>query len=94
MHRCANVFPIVGGRKAEHLKGTIDALGIKLTPKDVEEIELATSFDVSFPLNLLFEGQKTPSLKGSNVVMTKLSAYIDTVDRPKPIEPREKVGGQ
>jgi hypothetical protein len=49
------VYPIVGGRKIEHLKGNIEALGIDLSDEEVDEIEGAASFDLGFPLNFLFE---------------------------------------
>lgn len=89
MHKTPNVFPIVGGRKIEHLKGNIEALKIKLSPEDIEEIENAAPFDYGFPLNFLFMGFKTPSLKGSDIFLTKMSAHIDVMEHPKPIEPRQ-----
>ena len=92
MHKTPNVFPIVGGRKTEHLKGNIDALSIKLTPEDIEDIEDAHPFNPGFPLNFLFMGQKTPSGKGSDVFLTQMSTHLDVPERPRPVEPREKVG--
>ena len=94
MHKTPNVFPIVGGRKIEHLKSNIEALNIKLSAKDIEEIEDAYPFNIGFPLNFLFMGQKTPTLKGSDVFLTKMSAHIDVTERTKPVEPREKAGGE
>lgn len=90
MHKTPNVFPIVGGRKIDHLRGNIEALSIKLTPEDIEEIESAYPFDPGFPLNFLFMGQKTASGKGSDVFLTKMSAHLDVPERPRPIEPRSK----
>ena len=92
MHKTANVFPIVGGRKVDHLKGNIAALSIKLTPEDIEEIDDAYPFDHGFPLNFLFRGMKTPSARGQDSWLIQASgAYLDTPHRPQPIEPREKV---
>ena len=51
MHKAPYVFPIVGGRKLEHLKGNIDALSIELTDEDMAEIEGAVPFDPGFPFN-------------------------------------------
>jgi hypothetical protein len=90
MHKTANVFPIVGGRKPEHLKGNIEALKIKLTPEEIEEIESAYPFDHGFPNNFLFLGMKEPSLRGQDMLMTKMHTHIDTAERPKPIEPRQE----
>ena len=93
MHKTANVFPIVGGRKIDHLKSNIEALSIKLTPEDIEEIDDAFPFDYGFPLNFLFNS-KQPSARAEDLWLVQASgAYLDTPHRPKPIEPREKAEG-
>lgn len=51
------VFPIVGGRKVEHLKGNIEALGVELTQQEIDEIEDTEDFDVGFPTSFLFGGK-------------------------------------
>ena len=89
MHKTQNVFPIIGGRKVDHLKGNIEALSIKLSPEDIEEIEGAVPFDYGFPMNFLFMGIKAPTLKGSDVFLTKMATHIDVPERPKPIDPRK-----
>jgi hypothetical protein len=43
------VFPIVGGRKVEHLLANVEALSIALTPEQVVFIESVIPFDVGFP---------------------------------------------
>jgi hypothetical protein len=53
MHKSPYVFPIVGGRKIEHLKANIEALNLNLSVKDIKEIEGAVSFDIGFPQKLL-----------------------------------------
>ncbi|KAI4178604.1 MAG: hypothetical protein L6R41_008315, partial [Letrouitia leprolyta] len=55
MHKSPYVFPIVGGRKVEHLKGNIEALKVELTDEEVDEIDSAVPFQVGFPMNMLFE---------------------------------------
>ncbi|KAF2129463.1 aryl-alcohol dehydrogenase-like protein [Dothidotthia symphoricarpi CBS 119687] len=50
-----HVYPIVGGRKIEHLKGNIEALALELSQEEVDDIESAVEFDIGFPLNLLYE---------------------------------------
>lgn len=57
MHKTPYVFPIVGGRKVEHLKGNIEALGLGLTDEDVEEIETGYDFDMGFPYDFLGGGK-------------------------------------
>lgn len=54
MHKAPYVYPIVGGRKVEHLQGNIEALGVKLTQEEIDGIEDAEPFDIGFPLNMLF----------------------------------------
>jgi len=53
MHKTPCVFPIVGGRKVEHLKGNVEALGLELSDKDIKEIDGAAPFDVGCPMNFL-----------------------------------------
>lgn len=53
MAKAPYVFPIVGGRKVEHLEANIKALDIKLTPDQVKSLESVVSFDLGFPQNLL-----------------------------------------
>ena len=48
-----NVFPIVGGRKIEHLKENIRSLSIKLTDKQIEKLESVQPLDVGFPSNIV-----------------------------------------
>lgn len=49
MQKTTHVFPIVGGRKIEHLKANIEALSIALTPEQIEYLESVVPFDVGFP---------------------------------------------
>ena len=91
MHKTPNVFPIVGGRKIDHLKGNIEALSIKLTPEDIEEIEDSAPFDPGFPMNFLFMGHKSPTAKGSDIWIQQRSTHLDSNERPRPIEPRTQV---
>ncbi|KAK7753646.1 hypothetical protein SLS62_004268 [Diatrype stigma] len=54
LHKAPYVFPIVGGRTVDHLRGNIEALSLALDPSDVREIEDAAPFDIGFPLNFLY----------------------------------------
>ncbi|KAL2831944.1 NADP-dependent oxidoreductase domain-containing protein [Aspergillus pseudoustus] len=53
LQKVPNVFPIVGGRKVEHLHDNMQALKIKLTPKQFEYLESVKPFEVGFPQNML-----------------------------------------
>ena len=86
MHKAPYVFPIVGGRKVEHLKGNIEALGLELSDEDVAEIEASVPFDLGFPTNFL--SQKPGGAQGpGDVWLTYLAGTFDYVERSKPIKP-------
>jgi len=92
MHKTPYVFPIVGGRKVEHLKGNIAALGISLSEDDLEEIEKAYVFDPGFPHTFLsgtlFSGASPTGAKGpGDVWLTKLMGNFDWVPTEKSIGP-------
>jgi hypothetical protein len=50
------VFPIIGGRKLEHLTSNINALNIHLSEAEMKEIEAATSFNLGYPYTALSGG--------------------------------------
>ncbi|EKG21935.1 Aldo/keto reductase [Macrophomina phaseolina MS6] len=80
------VFPIVGGRKIEHLKANIDALDIVLTEREIEDIEAAVPFEHGFPMDVVFEfhgAQKYNSrMTSKDVVMLKCASYLE---EPEPV---------
>ena len=49
MHKTPYVFPICGCRKVSYLKANIEALSLKLTDEEIDEIENAVPFDLGFP---------------------------------------------
>ena len=49
MHKAPYVFPIIGGRKVEHLHANIEALDIALSDEQIKELESAVPFDIGFP---------------------------------------------
>ena len=58
MQKTPNVFPIIGGRKVEHLMANIQALKIHLTDKQIQELEGVVPFDVGFPTSMIGEDPK------------------------------------
>jgi hypothetical protein len=72
MHKVPYVFPLVGGRKIEHLQDNIKALSIPLTQKQVEFLEEQSPFDPGFPITMIvclfhqsrFEGRSRTVLLG------------------------------
>lgn len=53
MHKAPFVFPIIGGRKVEHLQANSEALSISLSPEQVKFIDDVLPFDVGFPAKLI-----------------------------------------
>ncbi|EED13319.1 norsolorinic acid reductase, putative [Talaromyces stipitatus ATCC 10500] len=53
MQKTPYFYPIIGGRKVEHLKANIEALKLRLTPEDVAEIETGYNFDIGFTHNFI-----------------------------------------
>jgi len=63
MQKTPYVFPIIGGRKIEHLHANIEALKISLSHKHLEAIENVLPFDLGFPGILFGNGlEETTSL--------------------------------
>jgi aryl-alcohol dehydrogenase-like predicted oxidoreductase len=88
MKKSPYVFPIVGGRKVDHLKGNIEALSLELSDDDIKEIEDANAFDIGFPMNFLGgpNGVKTPS----DVWLTNMAGIVDHVKAPEAIPPTKQ----
>ena len=53
MHKTPYVFPIIGGRKVEHLKQNVQALDISLSPEQIQRIDNAKPLDVGFPYDMI-----------------------------------------
>lgn len=90
-HKAPYVFPIIGGRKLEHLKGNIAALDVSLTRAELEEIDNGYSFDPGFPHTFLsgtMFGEVAPKggYEPGEVWLTKMSGNFDWVGTPKSIE--------
>ncbi|KAI0691100.1 aryl-alcohol dehydrogenase [NADP(+)] [Cytidiella melzeri] len=56
MQKVPYVFPIIGGRKVEHLHANIEALEISLSKEQVSYLESIVPFDKGFPFNLFGDG--------------------------------------
>ena len=77
MQKTPYVFPIVGGRKIDHLKGNIAGLSLELSDEDIKEIEDAIPFDPGFPMTML--GGDRP---GAGWLMS-MGGHQDFVHPPK-----------
>ncbi|KAI0168835.1 norsolorinic acid reductase [Hypoxylon sp. FL1284] len=89
-HKTPYVFPIVGGRKVEHLRSNVDAITISLSEEEMKAISDASLFDPGFPMNFIFGGSWKLDFTASDVFPTKWTAHIDSVPPAKPIPPRHQ----
>ncbi len=76
MHKYPYVYPIVGGRKVEHLKSNIEALSLELSEEEVAEIEKESGMKPEFPEAIIGNGKQ-----GS--VATVMAGPIKLVEGPK-----------
>ncbi|TFY67120.1 hypothetical protein EVG20_g4052 [Dentipellis fragilis] len=56
LHKTPYVFPIVGGRKIEHLHANIEALSIALSKEQIAYLESILPFDPGFPSSMIGDG--------------------------------------
>ncbi|KAK0436230.1 NADP-dependent oxidoreductase domain-containing protein [Armillaria borealis] len=80
MQKTTNVFPIIGGRKVEHLKLNLDALDITLSKEQIEYLDGAVPFDPGFSTTMVGDGSTYNIFLASTAKMAKLPAL-------QPIEP-------
>ncbi|KAF2010058.1 norsolorinic acid reductase [Aaosphaeria arxii CBS 175.79] len=91
-HKYPYVFPIVGGRKIEHLKGNIEALGLRLSDEEVEDIDSAADFEIGFPMSFLYEfsGSKYNwKMNSEDVGLLKFAGHLQTVPNQFGVEPKQ-----
>lgn len=53
MQKAPYVFPIIGGRKVEHLEANLEGLEIVLTPEHIKYLENAAPYDLGFPVGMI-----------------------------------------
>ncbi|KAJ9125652.1 putative aryl-alcohol dehydrogenase aad14 [Naganishia vaughanmartiniae] len=84
LQKAPYVFPIVGGRKVEHLKSNIKALEIVLTEDQIRAIEAVKPFEPGFPHNFVGPRPNSNNGQGGGLAAAQVG-YIDYVVDPKPI---------
>ena len=83
MSKAPYVFPIIGGRKIEHLEDNIKALKIKLTDKQIEYLESVVPFEQGFPQTFVGED---PAVSGKSPPLVATTAPMSWVGGSKPID--------
>lgn len=76
MQKTPYVFPIVGGRTPEQLKGNIEALSLVLTKEEIDELEGAAPFDLGFPGTMI-------GISAGSSWLNDIAGYHDWVESPK-----------
>ncbi|KZT63473.1 arylalcohol dehydrogenase [Daedalea quercina L-15889] len=76
------VFPIVGGRKVEHLMDNISALDVVLSDEQIDEIDSVHLFELGFPHDIIGDGSWYSAIYQS-------AGYFDKWPRQQPIRPAE-----
>lgn len=83
LHKTPYVFPIVGGRKVEHLLANLEALDISLDDEQINYLESIFPFDLGFPTNFIGNGIDY------NFLM-KASGHVDKQPPLQAIRPPKK----
>ncbi|KAI0692305.1 Aldo/keto reductase [Cerioporus squamosus] len=81
MQKAPYVFPIVGGRRPEHLRANLEALDIALTSEHYEQLERVLPFPPVYPYNMIGRG-----LEPSHSVRN--AAVIDVWPRAPALRPQ------
>lgn len=58
MQKAPYVFPLIGGRKVEHLMDNIKALEVSLSTEQISFLESILPFDPGFPNNVIGDGTR------------------------------------
>ncbi|CAK5268232.1 unnamed protein product [Mycena citricolor] len=83
MQKVPYVFPIIGGRKVEHLMANIEALDLVLTEEQIAYLESILPFDPGFPSAMIGNGLK------HSYLMTYV-AHFDKLPTPQAIRPKKE----
>ncbi|KAF9479449.1 arylalcohol dehydrogenase [Pholiota conissans] len=65
MQKAPYVFPIIGGRKVEHLLANLEALEIDLSDAQIKELEEVVEFQPGFPFSMIGDGSSPSFLLAS-----------------------------
>ncbi|KAK0190160.1 NADP-dependent oxidoreductase domain-containing protein [Armillaria mellea] len=80
MQKTPYVFPLIGGRKVEHLESNLEALDIALSKEQIEYLESILPFDPGFPNAMIGDGS-------SYNIFLAATAHMSKQPRVEPIRP-------
>ncbi|BGP40286.1 Putative aryl-alcohol dehydrogenase aad14 [Rhodotorula kratochvilovae] len=85
MAKTPYVFPIVGGRKIQHLHDNIQSLSIKLTQEQIDKIDSVQAFEHGFPHNFCgTDATLPPSQHQPQNFLVPSQGTLDYLPGPKP----------
>ncbi|KAL4912533.1 NADP-dependent oxidoreductase domain-containing protein [Aspergillus aurantiobrunneus] len=76
MSKAPYVFPVVGGRKIEHLRDNIKALEIQLTQVQIDYLESVKPLDVGYPADYIGQDPKVIGRAGGVLATTGPLAFV------------------
>jgi len=82
MARAPYVFPIVGGRKVEHLEANIKSLEIRLTAEEIKTLNNVMPLELGFPYEPPFGRDPTIDHAEPSIAI-QMAGVIDYVQTPK-----------
>ncbi|KAG2138991.1 NADP-dependent oxidoreductase domain-containing protein [Suillus clintonianus] len=71
MQKTPYVFPIIGGRKVEHLEANLESLAISLTPEQIKYLESIVPFEHGFPYMMIGDDTQYNFLLRSSTYLEK-----------------------
>ncbi|KAK5310802.1 hypothetical protein LTR93_011934 [Exophiala xenobiotica] len=93
MHKEPYVYPIVGGGKISHIKGSIEGISTSLSAEEMDQIDKAYDFDPGFPYTFLsgtmiqeFDMPQNGASRASEVCWTMAQGTFDWVESPKAVK--------
>ncbi|KAJ4009497.1 hypothetical protein NW752_009087 [Fusarium irregulare] len=90
-HQTTYVFPIVGVNTVEHIKAMPEALRIKLSKEEIDEIHDASPYNPGFPMNFTQYIQPVKydlSWTPADHQQYQMAAWIDAPPKSLPYQPR------
>ncbi|GAA5824724.1 hypothetical protein JCM3770_003082 [Rhodotorula araucariae] len=85
MAKTPHVFPIVGGRKVQHLHDNIQSLTIKLTQEQIDKIDSVQDFNSGFPHDFCgTDASLPPSQHQPKNFIVPSQGTLDYLPGPKP----------
>jgi diketogulonate reductase-like aldo/keto reductase len=69
------IFPIIGGRKVEHLEDNIKSLTVSLSEEQINEIESVVPFEWGFPMDIFGRDPAFTGVPSRNMVRNILHSY-------------------